>query len=59
MTRRGLLGAVATIDRKGVAGDPSRLIGSQERDGSDDVLGLPREPRVDKGLPYSKLPRSG
>ncbi len=23
------------------------------------VLGLPREPRVDKGLPYSKLPRSG
>jgi acyl-CoA dehydrogenase len=22
------------------------------------VLGLPREPRVDKGLPYSKLPRS-
>jgi alkylation response protein AidB-like acyl-CoA dehydrogenase len=23
------------------------------------VLGLPREPRVDKGVPYSKLPRSG
>ncbi|MBV9208763.1 MAG: acyl-CoA dehydrogenase family protein [Actinobacteria bacterium] len=23
------------------------------------VLGLPREPRADKGLPYSKLPRSG
>jgi alkylation response protein AidB-like acyl-CoA dehydrogenase len=22
------------------------------------VLGLPREPRVDKGVPYSKLPRS-
>ena len=22
------------------------------------VLGLPREPRVDKGIPYSKLPRS-
>jgi alkylation response protein AidB-like acyl-CoA dehydrogenase len=23
------------------------------------VLGLPREPRVDRGVPYSKLPRSG
>lgn len=23
------------------------------------VLGLPREPRVDKGVPFSKLPRSG